>query len=119
MLVSRTKSSRDVLQPHSQPQAVLQNQLKQLENYRDLEIMHIFGSDQLERDNLKDFVAWGAGKTYSEVQRISLWDSNYSAVTDINLKLQGFKIFHYSFCTPFAMISFQSDGFKFTQVMLE
>jgi len=57
--------------------------------------MYIFGSDQLERESLKDFVAWGARKPYSELQRISLWDSNYSAVKDINLKLLGFKIFHY------------------------
>lgn len=102
---------------HSWPQTAPQNQLKCLENYQGLESMCIFGSDRLERESLKDFVAQGAGKTYSEVQRIRLWDSNYSTVMDINLKFLGFKIFHYSFCTPFAMISFQSDGFKFTQVM--
>lgn len=81
--------------------------------------MYIFGSDELERDGLTDFVAWGPGKPYLEVQRNSLWDSNYFAVKDINLKLLGFKIFHYSSRTPFPMISFQSEGFKFTQVMLE
>lgn len=31
--------------------------IKGLKNYQDLECMYIFGSDQLERDSLKDFVA--------------------------------------------------------------
>lgn len=64
-------------------------------------------------------MVWGTRKSYSEVQRIRLWDCNYSAVRGINLKLPGFKIFHYASCIPFAVIPFQSDGFKFTQVMLE
>lgn len=68
---------------------------------------------------LKDSVIWKDGKPYSNVQRPSLWRSNYSAVMDTTLKLQGFKPFHYSFCTLFAKISFQSDGIKFTQVMLK
>lgn len=93
--------------------------IKEIKTYQDTQSLYIFGSDQLERDSLKDFGARGTRKPHPEVQRIPLWDSNYLAVKDINLKLVGFKIFHYSSCTPFAMKSFQSDGFKFRQVMLE
>lgn len=93
--------------------------IKGLKTYQDLQSLCIFGSDQLERDSLKVFGAWGTRKPHPEVQRTRLGDSNYLRVKDINLKLVGFKIFHYSSCTPFAMKSFQSDGLKFRQVMLE
>lgn len=60
--------------------------IKGLKTHQDPQPLSIFGSEQLERDSLKDFGAWGTRKPHLEVQRIPLWDSNYLAVKDINLK---------------------------------